>query len=101
MKTNYALRLNGMVARYVVLLWKLVLEDGCSSVISALNSLGIPAVSGICRRLSLLAVKSSCIIWLNRFNRDFHTHRLKESPNSRPAVEDKQVGSTASVSVFP
>ena len=46
------------------------------SLVSALNKLGLPAVSALSNRLSLLALKSSYIIWLNRFNRDFSPWRL-------------------------
>lgn len=66
--------------------WKLyclALEVGArgwipSSGISLLKSLGISAIGGVCKRLSLLAVKSSYIIWLNRFNHDFHPFRLRD-----------------------
>lgn len=78
--------------------WKLhclILEVGARgwippSVTSSLNFLGIPAVGKICKSLSLVAVKSSYIVWLNRFNRDFHPFRLsaqhlRTSPSVTPA----------------
>ena len=46
------------------------------SLSSSLNKLGLPAVGKLSNRLSLLAVKSSYILWLNRFNRDFSPWRL-------------------------
>ena len=46
------------------------------SLVSSLNKLGLPAVSKLSNRLSLLALKSSYILWLNRFNRDFSPWRL-------------------------
>ena len=39
---------------------------------------GSSAVGALCKRLSVVAVKSSYIIWLNRFNRDFRPFRLRD-----------------------
>lgn len=72
--------------------WKfynLILEIGSRgwfppSVISSLNLLGIPAAGKICKRLSLLAVKSSYIIWINRFNKGFHPWRLHDGGSRSP-----------------
>jgi hypothetical protein len=47
------------------------------SLVSSLNKLGLPAVNNLSKDLSLLAMKSSYIIWLNRFNREFSPWRLK------------------------
>ena len=48
------------------------------SVHSGLSRLGIPRhlVKSLCKQLTLLAIKSSYIIWLNRFNQDFQPWRL-------------------------
>jgi hypothetical protein len=43
----------------------------------SLNKLGLSAVNNLSNDLSLLAMKSSCIIWVNRFNREFSPWRLK------------------------
>ena len=40
------------------------------SLVSSLNKLGLPAVNNLSKDLSLLAMKSSYIIWVNRFNRE-------------------------------
>ena len=60
--------------------WKfyaIVIEVGARgwippSVHSGLSRLGIPRhlVKSLCKQLTLLAIKSSYIIWLNRFNQD-------------------------------
>ena len=47
------------------------------SLVSSLNKLGLPAVNNLFKDLSLLAMKSSYIIWVNRFNREFSPWRLK------------------------
>ena len=47
------------------------------SLVSSLNKLGLPAVNNLSKDLSLLAMKSSYIIWVNRFNREFSPWRLK------------------------
>jgi len=47
-----------------------------TSVYSSLARLGLPSVKSLCGKLSLLAVKSSYVIWLNRFNKDFQTWRI-------------------------
>jgi hypothetical protein len=41
------------------------------SLVSSLNKLGLPSVKNLSNDLSLLAMKSSYLIWLNRFNREF------------------------------
>ena len=46
-------------------------------MVSSLNKLGLPAVNNLSKDLSLLAMKSSYIIWVNRFNREFSPWRLK------------------------
>ena len=48
------------------------------SVPNALRKLGIPSyrVSSLLKNLTLLALKSSYVIWLNRFNKDFQPWRL-------------------------
>ena len=48
------------------------------SVHSGLSRLGIPRhlVKSLCKQLTLLATKSSYIIWLNRFNQDLQPWRL-------------------------
>jgi hypothetical protein len=48
-----------------------------SNMISIFNSLGLPSPKELCNRLSLAALKSSYIIWINRFNKDFKTWRLE------------------------
>ena len=65
--------------------WKLstlVIEVGSrgwipSSAISIFHSLGLPSSKELCNRLSHAALKSSYIIWLNRFNKDFKPWRLE------------------------
>jgi hypothetical protein len=49
------------------------------SLVSSLNKLGLPSVSN---DLSLLAMKSSYLIWLNRFNREFCPWRLSVQRSS-------------------
>ena len=44
--------------------------------LSSLNKLGLPSVKNLSNDLSLLAMKSSYLIWLNRFNREFSPWRL-------------------------
>ena len=66
--------------------WKfyaIVIEVGVrgwipTSVHSGLSRLGIPRhlVKSVCKELTFLAIKSSYIIWLNRFNQDFQPWRL-------------------------
>ena len=48
------------------------------SVPRDLCKLGIPShrVNDGCKRLTLLALKSSYVIWLNRFNRNFQPWRI-------------------------
>lgn len=62
----------------------IILEVGArgwipSSVPSLLSSLGLPAVNNLCKRLSIVAIRSSYMIWLNRFNRDFFPWRLRDN----------------------
>src|SRR3954467_3326834 len=52
------------------------------SLVSSLNKLGLPSVKSLSNDLSLLAMKSSYIIWLNRFNRQFSPWRLNVQPSS-------------------
>ena len=49
-------------------------------VFAGLRSLGLAALAArrLCKRLSYLALKSSYIIWINRFNKEFHPWRLKD-----------------------
>ncbi len=64
--------------------WKyysLIIEVGArgwvpTSVAPAFRSIGLNSVRDLCNRLSLLALKSSYVIWINRFNQDFHDWRL-------------------------
>ena len=53
-----------------------------SNVASSLARLGLPAVKNLCGKLGLLAVKSSYVIWLNRFNKDFQTWRISVGDQS-------------------
>ena len=53
------------------------------SLVSALNKLGLLAVNKLSNHLSLLAQKSSYIIWLNRFNRDFSPWRLPDDSTTK------------------
>ena len=76
-RMNSALRLNGTSGLFTA-----VLEVGARgwippSLVSSLNKLGLPAVNNLSKDLSLLAMKSSYIIWVNRFNREFSPWRLK------------------------
>ena len=52
------------------------------SLISSLNKLGLPSVKNLSNDLSLLAMKSSYLIWLNRFNREFCPWRLRVQRSS-------------------
>src|SRR5690242_11841150 len=57
-----------------------VLEVGARSWIPpsyVTNKFGLPAVNNLSKDLSLLAMKSSYIIWVNRFTREFSPWRLK------------------------
>ena len=49
-------------------------------VFTGLRNLGLAALAArrLCKRLSYLALKSSYIIWINRFNKEFHPWRLKD-----------------------
>lgn len=44
---------------------------------SALTRLGLPSVKELCHDLSHIALKSSYVIWLNRWNKDFQPWRLE------------------------
>ena len=57
-----------------------------SNVASSLARLGLPAVKNLCGKLGLLAVKSSYVIWLNRFNKDFQTWRISVGDQSAAVV---------------
>ena len=52
------------------------------SLVSSLNKLGLPSVKNLSNDLSLLAMKSSYLIWLNRFNREFCPWRLSVQRSS-------------------
>ena len=52
------------------------------SLVSSLNKLGLPSVKHLSNDLSLLAMKSSYLIWLNRFNRQFSPWRLNVQRSS-------------------
>ena len=61
--------------------YSLIIEVGArgwvpNSVAPALRQLGLSTVNSICKQLSFIALKSSYIIWLNRFNQDFQSWRL-------------------------
>ena len=45
---------------------------------SALTRLGLPSVNTLCHNLSHIALKSSYVIWLNRWNKDFQPWRLEK-----------------------
>jgi hypothetical protein len=62
--------------------YPVILEVGArgwipSSVNSALKRLGLPSVKELCNNLSHVALKSSYVIWLNRWNKDFMPWRLE------------------------
>jgi len=64
--------------------YSLIIEVGArgwvpNSVAPALRQLGLTAVNSICKKLSFIALKSSYVIWLNRFNQDFQSWRLIDS----------------------
>jgi len=52
------------------------------SLVSSLNKLGLPSVKNLSNDLSLLAMKSSYLIWLNRFNREVSPWRLSVQRSS-------------------
>ena len=61
--------------------YTVVLEVGAkgwipSSTMSALSSLGLQSPKDLCDRLSHAALKSSYVIWINRFNQSFQPWRL-------------------------
>jgi len=68
--------------------YSLIIEVGArgwvpNSVAPALRKLGLSGVNAFCKKLSFIALKSSYIIWLNRFNREFQPWRLGDySSNS-------------------
>ena len=57
--------------------YSIVIEVGArgwipNNVLSSLNLLGLQSAREVCHRLSLVAVKSFYILWINRWNRDFN-----------------------------
>jgi Reverse transcriptase (RNA-dependent DNA polymerase). len=68
--------------------YSIIIEVGArgwvpTSTLSALTRLGLPAAKSLANRLSFIALKSSYIIWLNRFNQDFRPWRLSERPKTQ------------------
>jgi len=53
-------------------------------VFTGLRSLGLDALDArtLCKRLSFIALKSSYVIWINRFNKDFKPWRLNDQEQS-------------------
>ena len=83
--------------------WKFyafILEVGArgwipATVDSALKSLGMPSVKGLCDKLTHTALKSSYIIWLNRWNKDFKPWRLASDKELTTLQQHKRKASVS------
>jgi hypothetical protein len=64
--------------------YALIVEFGArgwvpSSAVSALKKIALPSIRLLCNRASFMSLKSSYVIWINRFNKTFNPWRLSDS----------------------
>jgi hypothetical protein len=64
--------------------YALIVEFGArgwvpSSAVSALKKIALPSIRHLCNRASFMSLKSSYVIWINRFNKAFNPWRLSDS----------------------
>ena len=81
--------------------WKfyaIILEVGArgwipTTVVSALKFLGLPSAKELCDKLTHTALKSSYVIWLNRWNKDFKPWRLASDKEQATLGQHKRKSS--------